>query len=152
MAKDHGTIGITFEQLHDTIQVAMGWMNYHLYEFAFKGLNVRITNDEEAYEEYLYYRTPEGIKQLNKMRDSFFMPPLDTEVLLSSQTTIDSYLDKYDKFVYVYDFGDWWEHQVEVRGIQQDYEFEYPKVLQIKGTCPPEDCGGVGGYEDFLLI
>lgn len=46
---------VTFRRLHDTIQFSMGWYDYHLYEFEFAEEKFRITNDEEAYEEYKFY-------------------------------------------------------------------------------------------------
>jgi hypothetical protein len=55
-------------------------------------------------------------------------------------------------FVYEYDFGDGWEHEVRVEKLlppQQEGRFR-PLCLTGKRACPPEDVGGSGGYEDFL--
>lgn len=59
----------------------------------------------------------------------------------------------WDKFIYLYDFGDNWVHEVEVKSIQPDEAGE-AKVMLLGGAraCPPEDCGGVGGYDDMLLV
>ncbi len=55
------------------------------------------------------------------------------------------------KFVYEYDFGDSWEHQIMVEKISQlDPDISYPICIKGKRACPPEDVGGVWGYEDFL--
>jgi hypothetical protein len=49
------------------------------------------------------------------------------------------------RFVYLYDFGDGWEHDVEVLGEGA----AEPGVVAGEGTCPPEDCGGSSGYADL---
>jgi hypothetical protein len=55
------------------------------------------------------------------------------------------------KFFYLYDFGDSWEHEVLVEKVlQADPEISYPICLKARRACPPEDCGGVWGYESFL--
>ena len=50
------------------------------------------------------------------------------------------------RFTYLYDFGDDWEHEVEVIGAGGDR----PGVVAGEGACPPEDVGGPHGYADFL--
>ena len=50
-------------------------------------------------------------------------------------------------FVYLYDFGDGWEHDVEVLG-----PGGAPGLVEGSGACPPEDCGGVPGYEELLKV
>ena len=50
-----------------------------------------------------------------------------------------------------YDFGDGWEHDVVVEAIDPaDPSIEYPICLTGKRACPPEDCGGVPGYENLF--
>lgn len=57
------------------------------------------------------------------------------------------------KFIYEYDFGDGWEHQIIVEKILPPEPGQrYPLCLQGKRACPPEDCGGVWGYADLLEI
>jgi hypothetical protein len=51
-------------------------------------------------------------------------------------------------FAYLYDFGDSWEHDVEVLGSGG----ETPGCVSGEGNCPPEDVGGVPGYEELLEI
>jgi hypothetical protein len=50
------------------------------------------------------------------------------------------------KFEYHYDFGDGWIHDVEVLGRGG----EAPGCVDGRGACPPEDCGGPGGYAELL--
>lgn len=49
------------------------------------------------------------------------------------------------RFTYLYDFGDGWEHDIEVIGVGGDE----PGVVAGEGACPPEDVGGPHGYSDF---
>ena len=54
---------------------------------------------------------------------------------------------------YEYDFGDSWEHKVVLEKIIPAEEGEkYPKCIAGKRACPPEDCGGIWGYEELLNI
>ena len=55
------------------------------------------------------------------------------------------------KFLYEYDFGDSWEHELLVEKILPREEGKrYPLCLTGKRACPPEDCGGMWGYVGFL--
>jgi hypothetical protein len=51
-----------------------------------------------------------------------------------------------ERFTYLYDFGDHWDHDVEVLGRGG----EQPGCVYGEGTCPPEDCGGSHGYARLL--
>jgi hypothetical protein len=52
---------------------------------------------------------------------------------------------------YVYDFGDDWVHKVVVEKVlPADPRISYPVCVAGKRACPPEDCGGVWGYREFL--
>jgi hypothetical protein len=54
---------------------------------------------------------------------------------------------------YEYDFGDGWEHEVTLATIRPRQKgLRYPRCLAGERACPPEDCGGVGGYEDLLAV
>jgi len=55
------------------------------------------------------------------------------------------------RFSYEYDFGDGWEHTLLVEKIFEPEEgVHYPVCIKGKRACPPEDIGGVWGYEVFL--
>jgi hypothetical protein len=55
------------------------------------------------------------------------------------------------KFLYEYDFGDSWEHEIVVEKILPvAADTHYPRCLKGKRVCPPEDCGGVWGYAELL--
>lgn len=50
------------------------------------------------------------------------------------------------EFEYLYDFGDGWTHRVQVLGRGETT----PGCVDGHGACPPEDCGGPGGYTELL--
>jgi hypothetical protein len=55
-----------------------------------------------------------------------------------------------DKMTYVYDFGDWWEHQVTLEKVLPAGRSNTPtQLLKAKGACPPEDCGGIGYFNQL---
>ena len=58
-----------------------------------------------------------------------------------------------DSLIYEYDFGDDWRHIVTLEKILPfDPSSEVAKCLKGKMSCPPEDCGGIWGYENLLEI
>jgi hypothetical protein len=116
---------ITLAKLHSFIQLAMGWLDYHLHEF-------RI--GEVAYGE----PDPEFDN--------------DLEVKDDRRVRLDRAVDGVGvEFAYVYDFGDGWTHRVVVEHIHpHEPRIRYPRVLAGARACPPEDVGGPYGYIDFL--
>jgi hypothetical protein len=56
--------------------------------------------------------------------------------------------------VWVYDFGDSWEHDVRLSSVEEYAEGEARQIVFVSGkrACPPEDCGGIWGYEDLLEL
>lgn len=56
-----------------------------------------------------------------------------------------------ERFSYVYDFGDWWEHDVRIEPVKPgDARGGIPRCVAGRGTCPPEDCGGPAGYANAV--
>lgn len=119
----------TLAKLHEHIQAAMGWTNSHLHQFDING---------ECYGD------PEILD------DGFD----DFECIDSTKKNLSQILPKGGKrfvFKYEYDFGDGWEHEVLFEGSPKvDPKAKYPICLEGEHACPPEDCGGVWGYDDFL--
>ena len=57
------------------------------------------------------------------------------------------------KFLYLYDFGDNWQHPIEVEKIMDTEEGQkYPVCIEGELNCPPENCGGIPGYRNILEI
>ena len=113
----------TLAKLHDIFQIVMGWNNYHLHQF--------IIHEVE-------YGVPD--------RDY----DMDTEDERKVKLGELIFTEK-EKFVYEYDFGDSWEHEILVEKIVPiEKGVHYPICLKGKRACPPEDCGGIWGYSEFL--
>lgn len=133
---------VSFNALHRVIQYSMGWDNYHLYEFELpKGL-VLVETSEEV-EEYSW---------VNKMPTFNGSPRIPKTYRLSKNAKVDKYIEVGQSISYVYDMGDYWEHQITVEKMVEDYPYVYPICLEGEGACPPEDCGGVPGYLELLEI
>ncbi len=123
----------SFWDLHVAIQDSMGWQDYHLHDF----VTIRKSNEQEK---------RIGIPDCEGTY-------LDT--LPSWEENISDWfsLDENKSMNYIYDFGDNWEHRVELeRIIKKDDSINYPACIKGARACPPEDCGGVWGYEDKLNI
>ena len=111
--------------LHEIIQGAMGWEDYHLHMFTIAG---QIFGDPEDNEFGDLETKNESSYKLNQLG-----------------------LSEKSKFKYEYDFGDSWEHTILIENIiPTEKGVHYPTCLTGKRACPPEDVGGVWGYEYFL--
>jgi hypothetical protein len=123
----------TFWELHVAIQDSMGWLDDHVHEFT-------ITDPSTDLKERV------GIAD----EDSF----LGKEVHAGWNTEIADYFSPENpKAEYVYDFGDNWQHTVKLEKVLPCEEsVRYPICIGGKRACPPEDCGGVWGYQDLLEI
>jgi hypothetical protein len=119
----------TFWDLHVAIQGAMGWTDSHLHEFEIKdpvdGEKIRIGIPDEDYGDEVI---PDWKRNISK----FFS-------------------EKNPRAYYIYDFGDSWEHLIQLEKVQiKEKNIDYPRCIDGKRACPPEDCGGVWGYEEFI--
>jgi len=55
---------------------------------------------------------------------------------------------RHAKFIYTYDMGDGWEHEIRIEDrLEAENGRRYPVCVGGHGACPPEDCGGPGGYQ-----
>ena len=120
--------GLTFSQLSFILNEVMGWNGGHLSQFEFYHMGVVIEEDPDD------------------------MDWLDKELLDATETRIDPFMDSENWFNYIYDFGDYWEHRVEIEKIITDYDMDYPIVLKYKGNTPYEDCGGIYDYYHLLEV
>lgn len=119
---------MTFEQLHDVIQLAMGWTNSHLHEFTVDGLRIGPPLDE------------------------FDLDGGD-ELMDEATSTLESVLSQVNQpFSYSYDFGDSWEHAIVVEKRLTVEATTYPLCIGGKLNGPPEDCGGIPGFYHILRV
>ena len=118
----------TFLDLHDTIQKACGWRDYHLYEFCPAGSRERLAVSpyDEPWDESDVAPVAGAVRI-----DSFFRNPGD-------------------RCIYRYDFGDGWEHLVELKAVERLASQGRRCILAGERAFPPEDCGGVPGYYQCL--
>ena len=118
----------TLADLHGVIQVAMGWQNCHMHAF-------RIAGNE--------YTSAEACDRGEI--DELDMQNEETALLSRVVTRAKQ------KFMYEYDFGDSWEHEIVAeKFLPIDPQAKYPVCLAGKRACPPEDCGSFPGYLDIL--
>ncbi len=114
--------------LHSVIQDAMGWGDEHLHEFQCRG------------------------ERYGKRDDAF--DGFGDRVLSERSTRLDQLLRKpKDSLVYLYDFGDGWAHQVVLEAselLPAEQRAPKPRCIDGRRVCPPEDCGGPGGYARML--
>ena len=115
----------TLYDLHCVLQVVMGWQECHLHEF--------IIGDARYSTLYGEMDHTEGVVE-------------DQLVTLAEAAQQEGM-----KFAYAYDFGDDWQHEILVQKIlEPEPKGTYPVCLGGERACPPEDCGGSMGYEEFL--
>ena len=117
--------------VHAALQVVIGWTNSHLHQFKVGG--------------HCYSDT----------RHHFAEFEGDPEILEERKFTLQQIAPcEQDTFRYEYDFGDSWEHEIRAEKILPPGAATVTTALCIGGAraCPPEDCGGVWGYDNLLKI
>ena len=113
----------TIAQLHEILQIAMGWEDVHLHRFRIFG------------KEYGVYRAGGML---------FDDDP--------HQVTLAGFkLRPGERFIYEYDLGDFWQHDIRLeRVLSLDARKMYPLCTAGMGACPPEDWGGPAGYQTLM--
>ncbi len=115
----------TLAKLHNILQRVMGWEDAHLHQFLIRGQDYGMTDQREG--------------ETRKAKDERNYTLGDLVAGVSAQ------------FVYHYDFGDNWEHVLVVEEtLPPEDRVSYPVCLAGARACPPEDVGGISGYENFL--
>lgn len=123
-------LGWHLGQLHLCIQAAFNWWNYHLHEFDVGGLR---------------YGPPNDVGWASDLDPKVFD---ETGVRLSDFGRLEPVA-----IVYLYDFGDGWRHRVEFeRLLALEVEPRAANCVDGARARPPEDVGGVGGYQRFLDV
>ncbi|MEK7748037.1 MAG: plasmid pRiA4b ORF-3 family protein [Nitrospirota bacterium] len=124
----------SFWDLHVAIQDAMGWQDYHLHEF-------RVVHPQRGKVEHL------GIPDLDLPDERPCTASWDVPV--SAYFNWES-ISQAQAAVYVYDFGDNWRHIVMFEDVLPVGSARLPRCVAGARACPPEDCGGVHGFDKFL--
>ena len=117
----------TFYRMHQIIQAAFGWKGHHMFQFTPKGY---------------------GSEPVIAVSGEDWMG----EFLDCKKTRLDKIFTATGKsFTYLYDFGDNWFHTVTLEEIL-DQPVTHADCIEGRGACPPDDCGGPGGYHDLKRI
>lgn len=124
----------SFWDFHVAIQDAMGWEDRHLHEF-------------QLFDDSAGRTLAIGIPTDMSSPDRPVVPGWTVPLL--------KYFDPQGRhrwpFSYAYDFGDGWEHVLIHEGFERAKKsHKYPRCIAGERRCPPEDCGGVHGYAEFL--
>jgi hypothetical protein len=121
-------VSITLKTLHDIVQVAMGWMDSHLWTFTIGNAEYGLPSDDDDW------------------RDS---------PLINARTTAlpDILAPRKTKIQYLYDFGDSWEHALTITGRRIGEPGQaYPCYAGGEQNAPIDDCGGIPGFYESLDI
>jgi hypothetical protein len=113
---------ITLQRLHGVIQAAFQWGGGHLHEFNAAGERYGSSDPD--------YDPPGSIRS--------------EATLLTKAVTPARTID------YVYDFGDFWEHRIKIEKVMPPADTKLPVCIAGANAAPPDDCGGVPGYVDFV--
>lgn len=109
----------TLHQLHAAIQKTFGWYNDHLYSF-FMSNNRRDRKGE--------YTSPIDIEEAG-----------ENALVATGIKLKDLNLEIKKKFLYLYDFGDNLDHEIEVVGFGETDDFhKYPQLIGAFGPAPEQ--------------
>ena len=151
---------LTFRDLSDVILAAFGWTNSHLHEFEIGRRHQpgqRRIGMPEAFEEDDFFAPPDDVElaeifpglPLGQAR-LLVDPPLEDERLVTLAEALNQQIKR---FTYTYDFGDNWRHDLLIEALLPDApQTAYPRVVAGRRAAPPEDCGGVWGYEQLCEV
>lgn len=115
---------VTLYRLSLIIQRAMGWTNNNINEFEIDSLRYGDTSANEW--------------------DELLMDLKDTTLFGVTKKV-------HDRFTFIYDLGDNWQHSVTVEKIfQEETGGKYNICIDGERSCPPEDVGGAASYNEFL--
>lgn len=120
---------LPLSRLHWVLQYVFNWFDCHLHLFH-AGSRDGGTN---------FVQTQEDLQEYN-------------DVLEEGYTAEDLFPRRRTHAFYVYDFGDDWTVDLHLVKRIKGYEKELPRQLLAEGAAPPEDCGGVWGFEDLLDV
>jgi hypothetical protein len=117
-------VSSSLKMLHTIIQAAMGWEDCHLWHFEAGGKR---------------YGIPDRVWP-------------DSEMAAARNVKLASLIDRgVRELLYTYDFGDDWRHSIIIEAVGPgDVGVKYPIFVAGERRCPPEDVGGLPGFELFI--
>lgn len=125
----------SFRSLHNVIQIVFDWQNYHLHEFSVErkdNKNLKIVMDDD----------PETMEFADFSRD---------EIVQERFVSLTEIFSQHPEVIYEYDFGDSWKHIIT---LEKSITATSPqaKLIEGKGERPPEDVGGLHGFNEYLTV
>lgn len=139
----------SFSMLHEALQIAFGWKDRHLHEFFLYG--EQGTVDEDFINHPAYHH--EGFKPILHVVSyevDYSGDPLYIPVQIEKETKLSDVDFQHAK--YLYDFGDFWRHYIDVEEIIEGHSGNQPIFIDGIGDAPPEDVGGESGFEHFTRV
>lgn len=125
----------SFRHLHNLIQIVFDWQNYHLHEFSVlrkdnKDLKIVMDDDPETME---------------------FANFSGNEIVQERFVSLKDVFAQHSEVIYEYDFGDSWKHIITLEK-SVNATTQHAKLLESKGERPPEDVGGLHGFNEYLTV
>jgi hypothetical protein len=108
-------------EVHRVLMTGMGWAGHHLCESWIVGTTYAEIDDDAA-----------------------------DDVVDATSVRLGDLVGPGDRFVFAYDFGDGWEHDVRVEGVVPATGRARATCLDGRRACPPDDVGGPEGYAALL--
>ena len=127
---------MTFHQFHQVIQICMGWDDFHMYQFSPKG-----------FASYPCIEEDHGGEEMTAIK--YLREGLEAVYDAKKAKLKDFFKSKGGKINYIYDFGDSWVHKITLKKVHEG-TLVFAMCIDGAGACPPEDCGGVWGYDNIL--
>jgi hypothetical protein len=113
---------VTLAELHDILQAVMGWWDYHLHQFTVGELTYGVLHPDD----WMDVADERRVRLGEVVREGM-------------------------RFLYEYDFGDGWQHVLHVEKVLElESGRRYPVCIAGQRATPPEDVGGIWGYEVYL--
>ncbi|MER2030879.1 MAG: plasmid pRiA4b ORF-3 family protein [Solibacillus sp.] len=125
----------SFRNLHNLIQIVFDWQNYHLHEFYVErkdNRNLKIVMDDD----------PKTLEFANFSRD---------EIIQERFVSLEEIFSQHSEVIYEYDFGDSWKHIITFEK-SISATSQQAKLIEGKGERPPENVGGLHGFNEYLTI
>lgn len=131
----HIPLNLSFEQFHAVIQAVFLWQNSHFHQFILED-GAKMTSSRQM-AEMAYYAISD-----------------DLQLYSGDYTMLSDVISTEDNrtFTYIYDFGDNWEHTIQVRKLWVSHEATTPKLIMMMGNPVPEDSGGPDGYHYLMTV
>ena len=131
--------GLTLHELHYVIQNVFDWQDAHLYAFL-------VTPDGK----FTHAARRNAIRFEATSPDPLYEDLLDSRPAEATLLT-NVFSESCKQILYEYDFGDGWEHLVQLeQRLPITESSSAATCLAGENGAPPEDCGGIWGYYELL--